>query len=240
MHPTASSGLVALIFTVSLVVAAALGFGWMRASKTGKRRGFLVVAAWLAVWGALGASGVLARWEKPPPMFLALVATFAAVVLAARSRIGERFAQGLPVAAIIGFQAFRLPLELVMHRAATEGTMPAQMTYTGANFDIVTGATAIVVAALAHRGLAPRWLLVSWGVLSSTLLVTIAGIATVSTPTFALFGPERLNTWVAWFPFAYLPGFLVPAALFGQIVLFRRLRADAPRAVRAVRGATPS
>ena len=41
-----------------------------------------------------------------------------------------------------------------MHRMAERGIMPPQMTYTGRNFDIVTGATAIVVAALLGG---PRW-----------------------------------------------------------------------------------
>ena len=118
-----------------------------------------------------------------------------------------------------------MPLELVMHQAAREGTMPAQMTYTGGNFDIVSGVSAILVAALAARGLAPRWLLVAWNALGSVLLVTILVIAVVSLPTFAAFGsdPARLNTWVAYFPFVWLPAGLVSAAVLGHVLLWRRL-----------------
>ena len=61
---------------------------------------------------------------------------------------GRRFADKLPLVALIGFQAFRLPLELVMHRAAAAGIMPNVMMFTGYNFDIVTGATALPLALL--------------------------------------------------------------------------------------------
>ena len=56
-----------------------------------------------------------------------------------------------PVWLLIAFHGFRLPLELIMHEAATEGVMPPQMTFTGLNFDITTGATALLVAALSAR-----------------------------------------------------------------------------------------
>ena len=38
-----------------------------------------------------------------------------------------------------------------MHRAATEGVMPMQMSYSGQNLDIVSGVTAIVVAWMMAR-----------------------------------------------------------------------------------------
>jgi hypothetical protein len=63
---------------------------------------------------------------------------------------------------LVGFQAFPLPLELLMHQAALEGTTPPQMTYTGSNFDIVSGATAPWVGSAAAFGYAPRWLLLAW------------------------------------------------------------------------------
>ena len=114
-----------------------------------------------------------------------------------------------------------------MHQAARDGTMPPQMTYTGGNFDILTGISALVVATLAARGLAPRWLLLAWNALGSLLLVAILVIAVLSLPTFAVFGsePARLNTWIAYFPFVWLPAGLVSAAVLGHVLLWRRLAA---------------
>ena len=231
MHPTASLAVTAAFVALPIAVAGVLAYGWVRASPSSRSLGWRLVAIWLGAWGALGASGVLRNWtDRPPPMFVALILTLVVVVAAARSRVGARFADGVPVAALVGFHAFRLPLELAMHRAADEGTMPMHMSFAGANFDIVTGISAVVVALLASRGLAPRWLVLGFAVISTALLFTIMGIAIASTPPVAAFGPDKVATWVGWFPFAWLPGVLVPAALFGQLVLFRRLFADAKRA----------
>ena len=178
-----------------------------------------------ATWW-LAASASLARFDaRPPALMLLLVTMVTLVVGLGLSKLGGRLARGLPLAALIGFQAFRLPLELVMHQAAREGLMPVQMSFAGWNFDIVTGASALVVAWLASRDRLPRWGAVAWNALGSTLLAVIVTIAVASTPLFAAFGsaPEALNTWIAWPPYVWLPSILVAAALFGHVLLWRRL-----------------
>jgi len=182
-----------------------------------------------AIAGVMGveyfaaSQGVLKEWERLPPalMVMMLVVVALTVWLAFSGRLDH-----LPVAAIVLSQAFRLPLELVMHRAYVEGIMPKQMSYSGCNFDIVTGATAIVVGAMAARGTAPRWLLLVWNLMGTLLLLTIVAIAIASTPIFEFFGAEahQLNTWVADPPYVWLPGVLVPSALLGHLLLWRRLR----------------
>jgi len=110
-----------------------------------------------------------------------------------------------------------------MHQAAVTGIMPEQMTFTGDNFDILTGLTALPVAWLAASGWAPRWLVVGWNLMGSVLLVVIVGIAGASMPGIAAFGPERLNTWIADPPYIWLPGVLVQGALLGHLVVWRKL-----------------
>ena len=182
-----------------------------------------VIGGLMAVQLALAASGVLAQWQRvPPPLLpLILVGVVLAVVVAS-GRIGAKAADRLPFVALIGYQSFRLPLELVMHRAASDGLMPVQMSYSGWNFDIVTGLLAIPVALLAARGPA-RGAIVAWNLLGTLLLANIVTIAVASLPTFAAFGPDRLNTWIADAPYIWLPGVLVPAALFGHILTWRKL-----------------
>jgi hypothetical protein len=82
-----------------------------------------------------------------------------------------------------------------------------------------------VVAALAARGKAPRWLVVAWNVLGSVLLAVILAIAVASLPGWAAFGsePARLNTWIAYFPFVWLPAGPVSGAVLGHALLWRRL-----------------
>jgi hypothetical protein len=64
----------------------------------------------------------------------------------------------------------------------------------------------------------------SWNVLGLLLLVNIVTIAIVSTPRFAAFGPDRLNTFITYPPFVWLPAVMVLAALAGHLVIFRALR----------------
>lgn len=67
------------------------------------------------------------------------------------SPVGRRLATGLPLWILVAAQSFRPPLELLMHQAYESGLMPVQMSYSALNFDILTGASAVVVALLLRR-----------------------------------------------------------------------------------------
>ncbi|HKO49882.1 MAG TPA: hypothetical protein VJV79_19260 [Polyangiaceae bacterium] len=235
MTPHTSTLVLFGIPALALLVVALVGLGVLHLA--GPRRALwftLGSVLWLAFAAALGLTGFLTHFEGIPPRLLLLMGPMIALpIWLGCSRVGSALSAA-PVALLVGFQGFRLPLELIMHQAAREGTMPAQMTYTGSNVDIVTGVSAIIVATLAACGLAPRWLLLTWNTLGSLLLVAILVIAVASLPTFAAFGsePAQLNTWVAHFPFVWLPAGLVSAAILGHVLLWRRLwskRAESAR-----------
>ena len=191
----------------------------------------LGIAAWMTLTWQLASRGILANFDRrPAPMLLLFIAVLTVSALIAFTRYGTRFVNGLPLWILIVGQAFRFPLELLMHRAAEEGVMPPQMTYTGWNFDIVTGATAIPVAwwlARGHR--MGRALAVAWNAMGTLLLINILTIAMLSTPLVAAFGSNRLNVWVAYPPFVWLPTMMVVTALTGHLVIYRKLRATAMR-----------
>jgi hypothetical protein len=173
---------------------------------------------------AIAAGGILQHWERrPPPFVLAVAVPILLALVAASSSIGRTVAATSSFALLISIQAFRFPLELAMHHAATIGLMPPQMSYSGRNFDIVTGALALPVAWLSAKSITWRPVIFWWNLLGTALLVNIVAIAVASTPTFAAFGPERLNTWIADAPYVWLPTILVPAAAFGHVVIWRKL-----------------
>jgi hypothetical protein len=191
-----------------------------------RRRDVLVgaaVLAWLLVTGLAAASGVLRRFEATPPPFAILAVAVAAIGIAVPcSSLGTLLVRGLPLWALVGFQGFRLPLELVMHRAYIEGVMPAQMSYSGYNYDIVSGITAVALGVWLIGRPVSRAVVASWNTLGFVLLVNIVTIAVVSTPRFRWFG-ERVNVFVTYPPFVWLPAILVTAALMGHILVWRRL-----------------
>jgi hypothetical protein len=195
--------------------------------------------AWLGGTWLLAASGRLSFEGVPPTMVPVIGLMLATAVILGVAAPGRRLAAGLPLWLLVGVQAFRLPLELMMHRAYAEGVMPVQMSFAGWNFDIVTGITAIVVAA----GLATGWLglraAAAWNVLGTALLIAIIAIAFLSTPLpIRVFMNEPANVWITQPPFIWLPAVMVFMAVLGHIVVLRRLRLErraAPAAVAPAR-----
>lgn len=192
----------------------------------------LGTALWMGLTLAAAATGRLAFGSFPPPLFFLFALILALGIGLASSRVGERLALGLPLAALVGIQGFRLPLELLMHRAYTEGVMPEQMSYSGLNFDILTGITALVVAGLLLAGRMRLWGVRAWNWMGTLLLVNILTIAWLSTPTpLRVFMSEPANVWITHPPFVWLPAVLVLTALLGHLVIFRRLRREGDRSM---------
>ena len=202
-----------------------------RLGETAATRQSIVLAtligavAWMALTWAVAATGLLGRWDATPPPFAILV--LLTVLLAIRlssGRYGARLAMGLPIWTLVAVQSFRLPLETAMHALVERGIMPPQMSYSGRNFDIVTGITALIVAIVARHRQA-RALVAVWNVMGLALLLNVVGVAIVSTPRLQWFGSDRTSAFVTYPPFVWLPAIMVLAALAGHLLIFRALRA---------------
>ena len=217
-----------------LLLAAALVWGIYAAwRRTGSSAAVAAGAAlwsltaallWMAATSLVAASGVLREWDRtPPPFALLVVAIFAIAGALAFSSAGSRLA-ALPLWTLVGVQGFRLPLEIAMHAMAGRGVMPETMSYSGRNFDIVTGITAILVAAAVAGGKAGRRTVLFWNLLGLALLGNIVAVAILATPRFRFFGEDQLNIWVTYPPFVWLPAIMVLAALAGHLIILRALR----------------
>ena len=222
--------MIAIAISTLAIIAATLTVALIgRAGRAPASIAAVVIAVLMIVEYRLAASGLLSEWtRRPPPLMVAVAVPIVLAMIAPLTRAGGRVAASASFAAIIGIQTFRFPLELVMHQAAATGLMPVQMSFSGRNFDIVTGILALPVALLALRPAPPRAVIVAWNLLGTALLINIVAIAIASTPVFAVFGPDRLNTWVADPPYVFLPSVLVPAAVFGHTLAWRKLTIGRP------------
>jgi hypothetical protein len=221
---------------VAIVLAVAVFMVWAGTRRTtSDRNGPAARAAWppllailiggLLIPGVLAYAGLLDRYSAPPPpAMLTAVITIGTVVLA-YSAFGTRVVTSVPLVAIVGFQAFRVPLEWLLHRLYVENVIPIEMTYAGRNFDVISGITAIALAAyLVKARHAPR-LTLAWNILGLALLANIVIVAVLAMPTpFQVFTSGPPNTLPGTFPWVWLPAFLVQAALFGHLLVFRTLR----------------
>lgn len=211
-----------LVFLATVVgVGVALG---RAVDDAGRTRPF-GLGAWLALSGALAHAGWLAQFDsRPPHFFVFMLGTLALTLALAFSPLGARVADRLGFAALLGFQVFRVPVEFVLFQLHRDGIVPVQMTFEGLNFDVVSGLSAPLVAWLAARGTIGRRGILLWNVAALALLANIVTLAVLSTPTpLRVFANEPANTFVTRLPWVWLPGFLVPAALLGHLLTFRKL-----------------
>jgi hypothetical protein len=141
-------------------------------------------------------------------------------LFAGLSPLGGRMATTIPIAALVGFQAFRLPLELVLHSWAGQGTIPETMTWSGQNWDIVSGVVAIMAAPLAGRSRAIAW---AANVVGGLLLLNVTRVALMSSPLPFAWGVEPPLVLALHLPYAYVGPVCVGGALIGHVVLTRAL-----------------
>jgi hypothetical protein len=187
-----------------------------------------LTVAWLAVTAGVSASGVLETPVLPPPALGFLFGSVLVPAVVALSPLGTRLL-ALPLWALIGFQVFRLPLELILHRWAADGTLPPQMTYDGDNFDILTGVLALPAAALAAARPALRWPIWAWNVLGFALLANVSRVAVLSSPIpFRTYLNEPPVLLAFHAPYSWIVPFCVGGALLGHILVFRALRRPRP------------
>jgi hypothetical protein len=235
--PQASLAVTVTFVVLPLLVSFLLWFFYRRGrhaeSAQASSFGFgVALFLWLWVTAGISLSGVLTRFDmEPPPFAILIAATFALSVYAGFSHVGATLAR-VPLAWLVGLNAFRLPLELAMHEAARQRVMPEQMSFTGWNFDILTGVSALLLSPLIASGRVSRAMVAVWNAAGALLLANVVTIALLSTPVIRAFGKGRhMNTFVAFFPYVWLPAVLVAAAIILHIVIWRVLREAPPRPV---------
>jgi hypothetical protein len=211
-----------LVVVVGVVIAVA---GGLRLAGFAPLRIAGGLGAWLALTGLLSASGVLAESVGPIPLvFPFLLGSNLMALGLALSRVGRALTAAVPLAALVAFQAFRLPLEVVLHAWYGEGVIPVQMTWEGANFDIVTGSLAVpmalVLAKRPSRMLA--WIFDGMGLV---LLVNVVRVALRVTPgPFFAYDDDTAPLLLAFhFPTGWIVSVCVAGALAGHVVLTRAL-----------------
>ena len=230
--PSTSSTL-AFLGVVALVVVAYSVF-FLRAYRNERRAALFAISilgAYMILTAVLASSGALLSLRGSPRLVLYLVACNGLALALALSPAGRRIVQGVPVAWLVGFQAFRLPLELVLHSWYEQGTLPVQMTYEGHNFDILTAIAALLVAGVLRwvplSTVAQwRWIL-GFNVLGVGLLVAVIRIALLSLPwTLRSYMNDPPVQLVFHAPYTWILPVCVAGALWGHVLVFRWLWAN--------------
>lgn len=184
------------------------------------------LSVWIAYGGILGYTGVIANASAlPPGMFYMLAPMILLVMFMASSRIGETVALSFPLWLLMGMESFRLVVEIFLHQLWLDGQLPKMLTYHGANFDILMGISAPIVAwFLISRRISNRTALV-WNVIGIAMLANVAVRAVLTSPgPLHFISTEVPNVAIGTFPFTYIPGLMVPLALMLHVLSIRALR----------------
>lgn len=217
------------LFIVTVVVCVVILLAAWRKAFDGRDARLIaggLTVIWLIVIAELARAEVFTPSVDRPPLMLALPLTAATVltVLALRGP-GARLIARVPQAWIVGFQAFRIPVEIFLWQAAVQGLAPEIMSWHGRNFDVISGVLALGLGLWLSRRPAPRWVLAAFHVIGLALLLNVVIHAILSVPgPFRQFETDPPLVFVTTAPFVWLPGFLVPMAFAGHVLGLRALR----------------
>jgi hypothetical protein len=201
-------------------------------SSTTKNRIFVgTVAAtigWTTAVSILSLAGVLKDFSVFPPRFLIVLLVPLITMLAVTFLPGtSRLLRFFPATGIIYLQSFRVVVEILLWMSFEQGKLPIQLTFEGRNFDVITGATAPIVAYLWSKNVVPKSIVIIWNFMGLALLINVVATAILSLPTpYRVFMNEPANTIVADFPIIWLPGLLVPLAYGLHFLSLRQLLAS--------------
>lgn len=211
----------------NLVLIVVLGSFWhalFRTSPVARRKKILrtgvgLSLAWLGIVSLVSASSALQM--QPLPLLPAFLGMCNLMGLAlALSPWGTQLARGVPISKLILFQSFRLPLELVLHAWAAQKVIPQSMTWTGSNWDIVTGVVSLLAAPFADRSRVVAW---AANVIGLGLLANVARVAVMSSPLPFAWPVDPPLTLAYHFPYVLIVPVCVAGALAGHVILTRKL-----------------
>ena len=181
---------------------------------------------WLAILATLSFIGFFQDFQSiPPPVIVAFIPPVALIIGLLFSRLFRFILIVIPFSWLIYIQAFRILMELFLWLGYFGNYVPRQMTFEWLNFDIMAGISALMAGYVFFgNGRYRRSEAILWNVFGIVLLINIVFIAIVSTPSpFQIFHTRITNTFIANFPFIWIPGFIVPFALAMHIYSLKQL-----------------
>ncbi|MDA7501640.1 hypothetical protein N8482_00030 [Chitinophagales bacterium] len=162
----------------------------------------------------------------PPPFsVLGFIPTFVLMIYIFNSKSGKQFIDSLPLFNLTFLSIVRIPVEIVLWWLFLQEAIPEMMTFEGRNWDILAGITAPFIAYLGYKkSLVGNGVLLAWNVICLILLLNIVIHAMFSFPTaFQQLNLDNPNVGILYFPFFWLPSFVVPVVMFTHFVSIRRL-----------------
>lgn len=216
-------GYISIVFIATTFLSIGFLFYSIRRIGTVTVAAKVIVAAisfWIFFTASASLSGFYADSSSIPPrvfLFGAFPALLTIIVYFIFFR--RNFIELLPLKILTLLSIVRIPVEFVIFWLYQNGQMPQVMTFTGQNFDILSGIAAPIIVLLAFRkNQINRPLLIIWNIAGIILLANIVTTAVLAIPSpFQQIAFDQPNRAVFFFPFIWLPAIIVPIVLFSHL-----------------------
>jgi hypothetical protein len=220
---------IATLFAVTTFVALFIFISAVRNSSHSKNKANLIFTGsviWLTIQALLPLNGFYQNTlTMPPRLIAAVLPPFLVLVLLFSSKKGRRFIDGLPLQTLTWLNIVRIPVEIGLYYLFLYKANPQLMTFEGRNFDIIAGITAPLIAwfGFAKRQLSNK-IILTWNIICLLLVLNIVTIGILSAPSrIQQLAFDQPNIAVLYFPFTWLPSFIVPLVIFTHLVSIRQL-----------------
>jgi hypothetical protein len=186
-----------------------------------------ILIAWLLLTGILALKGVFENTSSmPPKIAIVVVVSFAAAIVFSLTGAGKNLQAQVDLRMLTLLHVIRIPVEFALYSLFLYKAVPQLMTFEGRNFDILSGITSPVIFFTCFKGsqVIRKKLFVWWNIAALCLLINIIINAFLSVPLpFQQFAFDQPNIAVLYFPFVWLPCFIVPVVLFCHLAAFKKL-----------------
>jgi hypothetical protein len=222
-----------IIFIITTIATLLLLYRAVNRSTSAKTRNtakyiFIGMILWLTLQAILTLNHMYSKNpETIPPtiLLLGILPVILLIIILFTTKKGRLFIDSLPLADMSYIHIVRIPVEIVLYWLFLQKEIPQLMTFEGRNFDIIAGITAPFIAWFGMvKGRLNRKVIIAWNILCLGLLMNIVVSALLSAPTpLQQFAFDQPNIAILYFPFSWLPVFIVPVVLFAHLVSLRQL-----------------
>ncbi|MCX6182518.1 MAG: hypothetical protein NT150_11395 [Bacteroidetes bacterium] len=212
------------VSVVFIVTTLATLYFLYKASKNSKLL-LLICSLWILIQGAIAYTGFYTVINTVPPRFaLLILPAFVLIAFLFNTVRGKSFLDSFDQQWLTYLHVVRIPVEMVLYWLFIAEYVPELMTFEGRNLDILSGLSAPIIAYMTFNKNLNRKIILFWNFICLGLLFNIVINAILAAPSaFQVQAFDQPNVGVFYFPFVWLPCFIVPVVLLSHLVCIRQI-----------------
>ncbi len=195
-----------------------------------KKKGILAISLllWQLYIYLLASSGFLTDFSLPPRFVVFLILpVFISIAIFLNRNKKKKWIQTIPPVWLATYQSFRIIIETIFVYSVAAGILHKNVTIQGYNYDMVFAYTAPIIALIIYKSKQlPEQLLLAWNYLGLLVIAVIISLFITTIYLPEIYGPNTVifPTDFGLYPYALVPGFLMPSAVFIHVLSIIQLK----------------